>query len=287
MSITNLLSAPQTDVALPNVLDPAVEHSVSPSLPNAVSGVSPSPRIANDDSGDCDDSADADADGDDVSYGDDHAVKREFRCMNDEYSECRTGQYTLKLSRKVISNHFGRNKACTRAITDWPLFCRKHYQRATYKPQLWQRRKVHLILRQFNVIERLHPGTTYNVSLKKSEMDRLNLFARSCDAGMSPAQAGAMVAPDSSNKSFQAPIDVLRELQHSLGPNKSLKEVTEILAVINQMLRKNETEEVPSIEFLPELPGSAAAQRANTAAVPQRSGRISKKGAIQKPRGSK
>jgi hypothetical protein len=37
---------------------------------------------------------------------------------NDDYNECKTGQYTMDLSRKVISDHFGRNKACTRIIKD-------------------------------------------------------------------------------------------------------------------------------------------------------------------------
>jgi hypothetical protein len=219
---------------------------------------------------------------------DDPNVPREFRCMNDEFSECRTGQYTLKLSRKVISNHFGRNKACTRLIKDWPLFCRKHYQRATYKPGLWQKRKVSLINRQFDIIEKDFPGTTYTVSLKKSEMDRLNLFARSTDAGMSVDQAGEMVAPDPNIKSYQAPIDVLRELQHELGSNKSCEEVKAILAVINEMLCHNEIDEVPSIEFLPEMPsGKSPKGKSPKAVKPQeskaKSARISEKGAIQKP----
>ncbi|KAF2749590.1 hypothetical protein M011DRAFT_389580, partial [Sporormia fimetaria CBS 119925] len=180
-------------------------------------------------------------------------TKREFRCMNDEYSECRTGQYTLKLSRKVISNHFGRNKACTRLITSWPLFCRKHYQRATYKPALWQRRKVALILRQFAIIEEQFPGTTYTVSLKKSEMERLNTFARAMDSGKTASEAGALVKEEEGGKAFMAPIDVLRELQHELGRGKTLDDVRGVMALVNTMLRDGETKEVPSIEFLPEI----------------------------------
>jgi hypothetical protein len=143
-------------------------------------------------------------------------IEREFTCVNDEYTRCRTGQYTKDLSRKVISDHFGRNKACTRDITDWPLFCRKHYQRATYNKALWQIRKLNLILRQFNIINRQFPGTTYDIVLKKSEESRLNEYSRKIAAGLAAADAAAAVAPRPA-KHFEAPIDVLRELDQYLG----------------------------------------------------------------------
>ncbi|KAF1994980.1 hypothetical protein P154DRAFT_566996 [Amniculicola lignicola CBS 123094] len=180
--------------------------------------------------------------------------EREFICMNDEHSHCQTGQVTLSLSRKVISDHFGRNKACTRAITDWPLFCRKHYQRATYKPDLWQVRKIDLIARQLDIIEAQFPGTTYQVCLKKAEESRLNEFARKIAGGMSLAEASALVAPKDSVKSFQAPINVLRQLEFSLGNGKTLDEVKSTVALILDMLRLKETSQVPSIEFLPGIP---------------------------------
>ncbi|KAJ4381733.1 hypothetical protein N0V86_003098 [Didymella sp. IMI 355093] len=185
---------------------------------------------------------------------DDDLVEREFVCMNDEYSKCRTGQYTLALSRKVISDHFGRNKACTRDLNDWPLFCRKHYQRATYNKELWQVRKVKLILRQFDIIEAEFPGTTYDITLKKSEEDRINEFSRKIAQGMSAEDAAAAVAPVP-GKAFEAPIDVLRELDQYIGKGRTLSEVKDTMDVISQMLQEKETEAVPSIEFLPQLPG--------------------------------
>jgi hypothetical protein len=157
----------------------------------------------------------------------------------------------------VISNHFGRNKGCTREIKDWPLFCRKHYQRATYQPDLWQRRKVDLILRQFEVIERIHPGTTYTVSLKKSEEKRLDVFARALASGMSQAQAELLVADDPAARSgFQAPITLLREIDLRSGKDKTIDDVKSTLALINTMLREGDTKQVPAIEFLPQIPGS-------------------------------
>lgn len=188
---------------------------------------------------------------------DDDLIEREFVCMNDEYSKCRTGQYTLALSRKVISDHFGRNKACTRDLTDWPLFCRKHYQRATYNKELWQVRKVKLILRQFDVIEAEFPGTTYDITLKKSEEDRINEFSRKIAQGLSAEDAAATVAPVT-GKAFEAPIDVLRELDQYIGKGKTMSEVKDAMDVISQMLQEKETEAVPAIEFLPQLPGRIA-----------------------------
>jgi hypothetical protein len=199
--------------------------------------------------------------------------EREFICLNDEYSDCVTGQVTKSLSRKVISNHFGRNKACTRMIQDWPLFCRKHYQRATYKPELWQRRKVNLILRQFDIIEKQYPGTTYEVQFKKAEEARLNEYSRKVTAGMPETDAAALVAPNANIKSFQAPISVLRELEGYLGMDKSLDTVKEAVELILELLDTNESTEVPSIEFLPGIPKTKAPAAA----------RVSTKGAIKKP----
>ena len=191
---------------------------------------------------------------DDAVAVDDDSIKREFTCMNDEFSKCRTGQYTLVLSRKVISDHFGRNKACTRSVSDWPLFCRKHYQRATYNKELWQLRKVKLILRQFDIIEREYPGTTYDITLKRAEEDRLNDFSRKIASGMSSSEAADAVAP-AEGKSFEAPIDVLRELDQYLGKGKTMRQAKDTMDVIYQMLQEKDTEQVPSIEFLPQLPG--------------------------------
>lgn len=221
----------------------------------------------------------------------DDKVEREFICMNDEYTKCRTGQYTKALSRKVISDHFGRNKACTRDLTDWPLFCRKHYQRATYNKELWQVRKVKLILRQFDVIENEFPGTTYDITLKKSEEDRLNEFSRKIAGGVSAEEAAAAVAPIP-GKAFEAPIDVLRELDQYIGKGKTIQNVKDAMDVILQMLQEKETEQVPSIEFLPQLPGKTSIPRksparARAAKLPSKSPsegspRTSARGAVRK-----
>lgn len=195
-----------------------------------------------------------DAGDSEVEEGDVPDEDREFICMNDVQSRCRTGQYTKILSRKVISDHFGRNKACTRDITDWPLFCRKHYQRATYNKKLWQIRKLDLIHRQFDVIENQFPGTTYDIVFKKSEEARLNEYSRKVASGMPEADAKKCVVPKP-GKHFEAPIDILRELYLEVGKGKTIDEVKAIAELILKMLQDESTEQVPSIEFLPQLPG--------------------------------
>jgi hypothetical protein len=224
---------------------------------------------------------------------------REFVCVNDEHTRCQTGQYTKDLSRKVISDHFGRNKACTRDITDWPLFCRKHYQRATYNKEKWQLRKVDLILRQFHKIESEFPGTTYDIAFKKSEEARLNQYSRQVASGLSNEDAALNVEPADS-KHFEAPIDILRELDQWLGRGKSHEEVQKIVDVIKQMLEEKESSQVPSIEFLPQLPGKPASPKKTpskartpkspktprtpkTPKTPKTPTRVSDKGSIRKP----
>lgn len=223
--------------------------------------------------------------------------EREFICKNDETSRCITGQYTKVLSRKVISDHFGRNKACTRDITDWPLFCRKHYQRATYNKQLWQIRKLNLIFRQFDVIENQFPGTTYDIHFKKSEEARLNEYSRKVAAGKSEDEAAKAVAPKE-GKHFEAPIAILRELDLDLGYYKSINEVKEITQKILKQITDGATLQVPAIEFLPNLPGRVSSpskkkvpktpspKKASVPKTPTSKGtpgRLSAKGSVQKP----
>ncbi|KAH9862558.1 hypothetical protein IAQ61_009975 [Plenodomus lingam] len=216
--------------------------------------------------------------------------------MNDPCGRCMTGQYTKDLSRKVISDHFGRNKACTRDIVDWPLFCRKHYQRATYNKPRWQVRKMELILRQFDLIEKQFPGTTYDIHFKKSEEARLNLYSRLLANGKTHEEARQCVLPVV-GKHFEAPIDVLRELDHWLSKDKTYEGVREIADIISQMLDAGDTEQVPSVEFLPKIPGKAkkspskarvsksprTPRDCKTPKSPSTPSRVSAKGSIKKP----
>ncbi len=291
MSLSKLLTPPLRDSDMPDASSPTLHAEYKPAdapsttdkvavahgLPSPPLSISAEPKVEpslasesmvidKDDSGAASDAAEP--------------IVREFTCMNDEFAECKTGQYTLDLSRKVISDHFGRNKACTRLIADWPLFCRKHYQRATYNGGLWQMRKVTLILRQFDVIEAQIPGVTYTVALKKSEEQRLNVYSRKVASGATPKEA-AMAVQAEPGKHFEAPIDVLRELQFRLGPNKTMAECQETTSIIHEMLQTGETAQVPAIEFLMQV-DTAGRPNTITSDRTKCKPRVTKKGAIQK-----
>lgn len=290
------------DTLIPPV--PLLNHSivnhhaiatVNHPTPVQATTAAPGPILAgsqaeDEDSDDDDDDDDADIGNNNPSSGSNRATLANgtFRCINDEHEECRTGQVTLDLSRKVISDHFGRNKACTRLIKDWPLFCRKHYQRATYNQKLWQARKITLILRQFNIIDQQFPGTKYTVALKKSEENRLNTFSRKIASGLDPEEATAFVAPEK-GKHFEAPVEVLREIEqlNYLGQNKTKAEVEECINSIYDMLHGEETDQVPSIEFLPQLDQNGKPFDANDRGKKAKKAtpRVSAKGAIQKTSG--
>jgi hypothetical protein len=213
-------------------------------------------------------------------------AERGFICKNDETSRCVTGQYSKDLSRKVISDHFGRNKACTRDIASWPLFCRKHYQRATYNKDLWQIRKLNLIFRQFDVIDEEFPGTTYNITLKKSEAARLEKYCLMVMSGRSAEDAAKAVA-SVAGKHFEAPIEILRELYLDMGDDRTIDQVKEVIEKIHQQITDGATKQVPSIEFLPNLRGNKGSpKKASTAKTPTSKGtpgRVSAKGSVKKP----
>jgi hypothetical protein len=277
--------APPSSPTTPATADSKVEETDSPDIAMA--------EVAVDPTEDSDDYPEDDPEAEDVPDS-----EREFICKNDEQSRCITGQYTKELSRKVISDHFGRNKACTRDITDWPLFCRKHYQRATYNKQLWQIRKLNLIFRQFDVIEAQFPGTTYDIHFKKSEESRLNEYSRKVASGWAEDAAAKAVAPVQ-GKHFEAPIEILRELDLDLGKNKTIDQVKEVAEKILKQITDEATLQVPAIEFLPSLLGKAASPKKNSKAVktpsPKKAravktpaskgtpGRVSAKGSVKKP----
>jgi hypothetical protein len=67
-------------------------------------------------------------------------------------------------------------------------------------------------------------------------------------------KAAEDVAPQP-GKAFEAPIDVLRELDMVIGRGKTQEEAKLIVDMILQMLEEQECDQVPSIEFLPRIPG--------------------------------
>ncbi|KAF2642779.1 hypothetical protein P280DRAFT_548202 [Massarina eburnea CBS 473.64] len=284
MSVTNLLTPPAQADSPPAIAADEISQAVagdsssSPTAKNSFPIGYPTPEQ-------------------DVDMNGNASPVREFECLNDPQNPCGTDQYTMELSRKGISHHFGRNKASTRLIDFWPLRCRKHYQRSTYTLDAWELRKVALINEQFDEMERHFPGIQYTVTFKKAEENRLNTFSRKLAQGYSVAAAEAEVAHNPKARSFEAPIKILRELEAGLGPNKSIEDVKETLEVIKDMVKHKESQKVPIIEFVPQLnkqrhpievvkkaPRSASKTSAPKKKAPKKKAvsRVSEKGSIRK-----
>ncbi|KAL1648368.1 hypothetical protein SLS58_002121 [Diplodia intermedia] len=128
-----------------------------------------------DDIDDVDNADDDDCNGNDLNEGSDPA-NREFTCwvMGDK---CNTGQHTLNLSRKMVSDYFGRNKSGTKKVDAgrWIRACRKHYQRKSYQDQ-WRWHKGNVVVQQLRMIaaQQQQPPPRFRVSLKSSEARRLS-----------------------------------------------------------------------------------------------------------------
>jgi len=284
MSLSNILNpppqhsdmkgAPSTPVLGPTAPPTAPVTPENMSSPQELEASSPLESISDVDMVDAGDSPATDT-----------AAVPEFRCMNDEFEECHTGQTSMKLSRKVISDHFGRNKACTRMISEWPLFCRKHYQRATYNNKTWQMRKVSLIIRQFDIIEAQFPNTTYTVTLKKSEEKRIQNYGLLTSINrLTDEEAALRIAPQE-GKHFEAPVSVLLIIGEQMGPHKTIDEAKAIMGKIHTMLEKEDTTQVPAIEFLPEIGarrGIRASDTPQAPKTPKSQSRTSRKGSVQK-----
>jgi hypothetical protein len=137
-------------------------------------------------------------------------------------------------------------------------------------------------------------GTLYNVTMKKSEEQRLNLYSRKIAQGQTEAEAKAAVEPDENNrKSFEAPIKVLCYLEAGMGENKTIDDVKETVSVIRTMFENGETLQIPSIEFLPQLDKAGKPTKrepkVSTPKTPKKKAgsRVSESGGIQKPTPSK
>lgn len=230
---------------------------------------------------------------------------REFICAYQLPDDCgvqkRGQQLTLKECRPCVSDHFGRNKSCTRRIPRMLRFCRKHYQRSAYHRKRWPFQKCELVVTQLEYIAEDVPGVTFEIKLKKSEMARLlkDSIVRAVvgrgkgkkKSGDGAQPADASVTPSkstSATKTFEAPIHILRHIQSTFcGKNKTMSDCTNVIDYVRSNLDHGVLSDMPTVEFLPEnLPapgkGVMTVSKATSKDV-ETSGRISVKGAVQKP----
>jgi hypothetical protein len=174
--------------------------------------------------------------------------KEVFEC---EHKDCFTMQVLKSEARLLISHHFGRNKANTRAIRQPPRWCRKHYQRAAHKSD-WELIKTDLILEQLKRIEGEDPGTTYKICLKKCEQDRLSKYNNDMVQASLLGKPAPISAPAEKKA---ASIQVLQHIYDNFeGANKTKAECDALVHWCHFELTKGSMRYLPDFEMIPNLP---------------------------------
>lgn len=185
---------------------------------------------------------------------------REFTCWVRQ-DGCATGQYTLDLSRKMVSDYFGRNKAGTRKVQEgrWIRACRKHYQRKSYQDQ-WRWHKGFVVIQQLRLIAEQQPSPPlrFKVSLKSSEEKRLDRYKstlvdqkRLFDANADEATRVDHDQPD------HAPLAVLQEIKEFVKANGDaeaclgLDECVALVGHAIEMVKSDRCRRLPLFEMMP------------------------------------
>ncbi|KAJ5621484.1 hypothetical protein N7528_006267 [Penicillium herquei] len=77
--------------------------------------------------------------------------------------------------RKVVSHFFGRNKASTKLFPEfiWVHYCRKHYQRARYRADLWPFTQCELVLESLARMEEWGGVEDFQLTLRRRELKRV------------------------------------------------------------------------------------------------------------------
>lgn len=150
--------------------------------------------------------------------------------------------------RKMISQFFGRNKSCTKAIPRhvWLHFCRKHYQRERYQrgpdyPKL----QSELLLEQVRRIqsfsdENVAKGETsgvlrgWKLQLRKREEDR-----QSRNNADSDDEDGIAAVP--------------QWLLDSAGDNHQTDQILAMMERLRDEIHSNEVRGMPEVEILPDI----------------------------------
>lgn len=111
------------------------------------------------------------------------AVPSDSRC--EAVARCRAGSGD---HRKTVSHIFGRNKAETRGIPGrcWFKWCRKHYQRFSYRETLagnWHKHQLRLVREQLDRFENRTNIQSWKIVLRKKEQGELDIENAAIAAG--------------------------------------------------------------------------------------------------------
>jgi len=154
--------------------------------------------------------------------------------------------------RKVITQFFGRNKSCTISIPDdiWLLWCRKHYQRFTYRGRndgTWHLIQLRMVGQQMDKFETSGIVRSWEIAVRMNELKKLVKEDERAAAGSNPVDDGESPCWE-------------RFLLPYVGHGKSYSEVRDLLEDIKDEFDTDEFKQrdkkmkvFPSVEFLPTL----------------------------------
>ncbi|CAH0053087.1 unnamed protein product [Clonostachys solani] len=181
---------------------------------------------------------------------------------------CTPGCKTGAGPRKAISHFFGRNKACTLLIPNhvWVFFCRKHYQRTRYRNGgLYAKTQIKLVREQAT---RIHDWSQKNIAkgrptylkdwtfaLRKREQERVD------EALMAQGAPGNGAELDDTD----TVADIPRWVINSLGVGKTSDQVFELINRFRDELEAGRIDDLPEVEFLPNIVGANRSQPGATA----------------------
>ncbi|KAK7522362.1 hypothetical protein IWZ03DRAFT_342785 [Phyllosticta citriasiana] len=189
---------------------------------------------------------------------------REFECTYG--NPCKLGQYTKDLSRKMVSDYFGRNKKATAMIEGkWIVSCRKHYQRLSYQ-ESWPSMKANIVRSQLAEIEAIEPGMPWQIKLKNSEEKRLTRYLHACaQSGTVPdwTAPASVCVPDDKKQSSLA---VLHSLSAFCGANKTRKDCDDAITAATAALSAGRATHFPLFEMIPQFSALGKRKRSDSPA---------------------
>jgi hypothetical protein len=160
--------------------------------------------------------------------------------------------------RKAISHFFGRNKGCTLLIPNhiWVHYCRKHYQRVRYRnakdyplTQMDLVRSQVLRLRDWSSDnEALGHGRVikdWTFALRKREQQRLQEAIEASAASGNPGGLQSDVG--------EAGMAVPQWVYDSLGDGYSTNQILDLVERFHVELSDGTLEQIPEVEFLPNI----------------------------------
>jgi hypothetical protein len=157
-------------------------------------------------------------------------------------------QYSLKESRKCVSDFFGRNKTCTKLIAQPIIWCRAHYQQKGYHKRTWRFERLQLVSEQFRRIEKQEPSILYTLVPIRGESERIISIVEK-DKDIPPKEA-----THGRGQHYRAPRWALMRIYNRfVGENFTMEDCIEFLTWAEKHMKLGHLQQIPQIEFLPQF----------------------------------